>query len=220
MTQAEIIEHTRKYVEEKLRDETNAHDWWHVYRVCQLAMHLAEHEKGVDLFVLQLGALFHDIADWKFHDGDIEIGPRMTREWLEQLHVDESVVSQVVYIVQHVSFRGGTNRHGMQTLEGKLVQDADRLDAIGAVGIARTFTFGGAFGREMYDPNRKPQDFTSFEDYRKAMHDDTTINHFYEKLLLLKDQLNTESAKRIAQKRHEYMEGFLKEFYAEWDGER
>jgi len=221
MTQTEILERTREYAEKTLRGETNAHDWWHVLRVWNLAMHLAEEEKGADKFVVGLGALLHDIADWKFHNGDTTVGPRKTREWLESLEVDGDVVERVVYIVEHVSYRGGTNKHVMQTLEGKIVQDADRLDAIGAIGIARTFTFGGAFGREMYDPTLKPRtDFTSFEEYQKQVKDNTTINHFYEKLLLLKDKLNTEAARRVAQKRHDYMEQFLEEFYAEWDGKR
>lgn len=220
MTQAEVIKRTRKYVDEKLRDATNAHDWWHVYRVWRLAQHLAKQEKGADLFVVQLGALLHDIADWKFHNGDMEVGPRAAGEWLESLGVEQSVVTQVTYIVRHISFRGGTNKHVMQSLEGKIVQDADRLDAMGAVGIARTFTFGGSMERQMYDPHSKPQEFDSFDAYKQAMATNTTINHFYEKLLLLKDRLNTEAARRIAQQRHTYMETFLQEFYAEWDGER
>jgi uncharacterized protein len=220
MTDAELIERTRKYAENTLRAETNAHDWWHVYRVWKLALHLAEHEKGADLLVVQLGALLHDIADWKFHKGDLEIGPNTAREWLEGLGAAPEIIEKVVYIVRHVSYRGGTNTHKMQSLEGKLVQDADRLDAIGAIGVARTFTFGGSAGRDMYDPNLRPKDYASFDDYQKNMNDNTTINHFYEKLLLLKDKLNTESARKIAQKRHEYMERFLEEFYAEWDGER
>lgn len=220
MTQAEIIKRTKQHVEKLLRAETNAHDWWHVYRVWRLSVHLAEQEKDVDLFVVQLGALLHDIADWKFHDGDVEIGPRTAKEWLQTLKVDEGVIERVAYIVRNVSFRGGTNTHVMQTIEGKIVQDADRLDAIGAIGIARTFTFGGSFGRDMYDPAKQPEEITSFEQYQKTMGDNTTINHFYEKLLLLKDLLHTESARRIAQKRHSYMEQFLEEFYAEWEGKR
>jgi uncharacterized protein len=220
MTQADIIERTREYVEKTLQDDKTAHDKWHVYRVYQLAQHLAGQEKGADMFVVQLGALLHDIADWKFNDGDFTVGPRKTREWLQGLQVDEKIVEQVAYIVEYVSFRGGTNQHVMQTLEGKIVQDADRLDAVGAIGIARTFTFGGAFGRDMYDPAHKPHAIKSFEEYKKQLQGNTTINHFYEKLLLLKDKLHTAAARRIAQKRHVFMEQFLDEFYAEWDGER
>ncbi|HSW98608.1 MAG TPA: HD domain-containing protein [Candidatus Saccharimonadales bacterium] len=220
MTGAELIKRTRKYAEDTLRKETNAHDWWHVARVEKLALHLARQEKGANLLVVQLGALLHDIADWKFHNGDTEIGPRTAQQWLEGLGTDPEVTEQVAYIVRHVSFRGGTNQHAMESLEGKIVQDADRLDAIGAIGIARVFTFGGAFGRQMYDPAHKPQQFTSFEAYKNQVKDNTSINHFYEKLLLLKDRLNTDAARRFAAKRHEFMEQFLDEFYAEWEGER
>jgi uncharacterized protein len=220
MTDAEIITKTRAYAEEALRGHADAHDWWHVYRVEKLAMTFAGEEKGADLFVVQLGALLHDIADWKFHNGDIEVGPRKTREFLSGLGVDPEVIARVEYIVRHISFRGGTNKHVMETLEGKIVQDADRLDALGAIGIARTFAFGGSVGREMYDPENKPRDFKSFEEYQKGVQGNTTINHFYEKLLLLKDRLHTDSAKRLAQKRHDYTVQFLDEFYAEFEGVR
>jgi uncharacterized protein len=220
MTDAEMLTRTRKYAENTLRAETNAHDWWHVSRVEKLAERLAAQEQGVDLLVVRLGALLHDIADWKFHKGDIEIGPNTARAWLEGLDADPALVEKVVYIVRHVSFRGGTNKHVMQTIEGKIVQDADRLDAMGAIGIARVFTFGGSRQREMYDPGKQPQLHKSFEDYQQHIGDNSSINHFYEKLLLLKDRLNTESARRFAEKRHKFMERFLDEFYAEWEGER
>jgi uncharacterized protein len=220
MTDAEIITKTRAYARETLRGETNAHDWWHVYRVEKLAVKLAREEKDADMFIVQLGALLHDIADWKFHNGDTEIGPRKTREFLSGLGVDPEVVARVEYIVRHISFRGGTNKHVMETIEGKLVQDADRLDALGAIGIARTFAFGGSAGREMYDPENKPRDFKSFEEYKNGVQGNTTINHFYEKLLLLKDRMNTESGRRFAQRRHDYTVQFLDEFHAECEGER
>jgi uncharacterized protein len=220
MTNADVIARTREYAEETLKRETNAHDWFHVERVCKLALTLAKAEKGADPFVVELGALLHDIADWKFHNGDTEIGPRTAQTWLEGLGVAPEAVEKVVYIVRHISFRGGTNKHVMETIEGKIVQDADRLDAIGAIGIARTFTFGGSAGREMHNPSIKPTDFQSFEEYAKKVKGNTTINHFYEKLLLLKDRLNTESARKAAQKRHDFMEQFLEEFYAEWEGKR
>ncbi|HEY1063891.1 MAG TPA: HD domain-containing protein, partial [Candidatus Saccharimonadales bacterium] len=162
----------------------------------------------------------HDIADWKFHDGDTEIGPRRTTEWLTKLGVEQPIVERVAYIVRHISYRGGTNQHVMETLEGKIVQDADRLDALGAIGIARTFAFGGAHGRSMYEPDQGPQSFDSFQEFKKNMKTGTTINHFYEKLLLLKDGMHTDTAKQIARARHAYMETFLDEFYAEWDGKR
>ncbi|HEX7963547.1 MAG TPA: HD domain-containing protein [Candidatus Saccharimonadales bacterium] len=220
MTEADIIEKTRIYAEETLKSDTTGHDWWHVYRVWKLSLQLAKDEKGANLFIVQLGALLHDIADWKFTGGDLEVGPRKVKEWLDGLGVDPDVTEQVVYIVRHISFRGGTNTHKMQSLEGRLVQDADRLDAIGAIGVARVFTFGGAMGREMYDPNHKPHDIKTFEDYKNQVKDNTSVNHFYEKLLLLKDRMNTDAGRRFAQERHDYMERFLDEFYAEWEGKR
>ena len=220
MTDAELIKTTRAFIKKSFEGEGTSHDWWHMYRVEKLAVRLAEAEGGTNMLVVRLGAWLHDVADWKFHDGDFEAGPRAAREFLTAQGADPEIIKQVEYIVRHVSFRGGTNQHVMETIEGKVVQDADRLDAIGAIGIARTFTFGGAFGRNMYDPAHKPHKIDSFEDYKKQLHGNTTINHFYEKLLLLKDRLNTESARRFAQARHEFMEQFLDEFYAEWEGER
>lgn len=221
MTDSELIERTRAYVQEAMQGEGSGHDWWHVHRVEQMALHLAAQEKGADVLVVQLGALLHDIADWKFHDGDFEAGPRKTTEFLTAQGADPALIEKVAYIVRNVSFRGGTNKHVMASLEGKIVQDADRLDALGAVGVARTFAFGGSQNREMYDPANKPREYASFEEYKKHhISGNTTVNHFYEKLLLLKDRLHTEAARKVAQKRHEFMEQFLDEFYAEWDGKR
>jgi uncharacterized protein len=221
MPQNDIITKTYAHVKQALSTDRTGHDWWHVHRVLQLACHIAREEQGADMLVVELGALLHDIADWKFHDGDLTAGPRAARVWLESQDVDADVIEKVAYIVEHVSFRGGTNKHVMQTLEGKIVQDADRLDAIGAIGIARTFTFGGARGREMYDPAQKPQQHESFESFRKVtMAGGTTLNHFYEKLLLLKDGMHTHTARALARHRHQVMEQFLDEFYKEWDGER
>jgi uncharacterized protein len=221
MTDDELLTRTRVYVQKLMSGDGSGHDWWHIYRVEQMALHLADQEAGADKLVVQLGALLHDIADWKFHDGDFEAGPRKTREFLTEQGADPKLIEQVEYIVRHVSFRGGTNTHVMQSIEGKIVQDADRLDAMGAIGVARTFAFGGSMNRDMYDPNNKPREYTSFEEYKKHhISGNTTVNHFYEKLLLLKDRLNTESARKVAQKRHEFMEQFLEEFYAEWEGER
>ena len=219
MTKAEILAKTREHIKEGMGGDKTGHDWWHIYRVTQLAKRLAK-EEGADPFVTELGALLHDIADWKFTDGDFEAGPRESRKWLESLGADEEVIQKVEYIVRHVSFRGGTNEHVMQTIEGKVVQDADRLDALGAIGVVRTFTFGGAYGREVYDPAHSPHKYKDFEDYKKHMHASTTINHFYEKLLLIKDRLNTDSARRIAAHRHKYLEDFLEEFYTEWEGKK
>jgi uncharacterized protein len=216
---AQVIAKTRAFARETLEQDSTGHDWWHVDRVTNLAKTIAAKE-GADLFVVELGALLHDIADWKFHNGDTEIGPRITREWLAKQHVDEAVISEVEFIVRHISFKGGTNKTPMRSLEGKIVQDADRLDAIGAIGIARTFAFGGSKQRQMHNPEKSPQEYENFADFQKSIAESTTINHFYEKLLLLKDRMNTKTGREIAQNRHEYLENFLKEFYAEWDGER
>jgi len=213
-----IIDRTKAFIEQKFRGEGSGHDWWHMYRVWQLAKHIAKSEAGSDLLVVELAALLHDIADWKFTDGDDEAGPREARKWLEDQQVDESVIEKVEYIVRYISFKGGTNTHKMSTLEGKIVQDADRLDAIGAVGIARTFAFGGAFNRAMYDPDQKPQNFESFAEFKASIKTGTTVNHFYEKLLLLKDGMHTKTGKELARHRHEFMKAYLSEFYDEWEG--
>lgn len=214
-----VLDKTRAFAQRKLLGEGSGHDWWHVVRVTNTALAIAKKEGG-DRFVVELGALLHDIADWKFHDGDITVGPRMTREWLESLGVADEVIGQVVYIVEHVSFRGGTNKHRMQSLEGKIVQDADRLDAMGAIGIARVFAFGGAARREIYNPEVAPKSYDSFETFRSSIKDNTSINHFYEKLLLLKDRVNTKTGKALAKERHDFMEQYLKQFYAEWEGKK
>ena len=214
----DLVEKTAEFVKNKFEEEASGHDWWHMYRVWQLAKTIAASEPSANLLVVELGALLHDIDDWKFNDNDEEAGPKAAAEWLHSQGANNEVTEAVTYIVRHISFKGGTNAHAMQTLEGKIVQDADRLDAIGAIGIARTFSFGGSRGRTLYDPTVKPQNFESFEAFRAAMDKGTTINHFYEKLLTLKDGMHTGAAKKIAADRHSYMESFLKEFYAEWDG--
>lgn len=220
MKNQEVIDKTAGFVKQKFSGEGSGHDWWHMYRVWQLSKAIAEKEPGADLLIVELGALLHDIADWKFHDGDEEAGPKAAREWLESLEVTDDVIEQVTYIVRHISYKGGTNKHHMQSLEGKIVQDADRLDGMGAIGIARTFAFGGAAGRNIYDPDHQPKDYKNFEEFKALIKDGTTINHFYEKLLKLKGGMHTDTAKQIAKQRHEYMENFLDEFYAEWNGER
>lgn len=215
-----IIDKTADYIKDKLSGVEAAHDWWHIYRVWRLSQTIAAKEKGADRFTVELGALLHDIADWKFHDGDLTVAPKLAREWLDSLQVDEVTTAKVIEIVEHISYRGGTNTHVMRTLEGKIVQDADRLDAIGAIGIGRTFTFGGSRGREMYNPELAPQRYKDFEDFQAKINDNSTINHFYEKLLLLKDGMHTLTARAIAAHRHTYMESFLAEFYDEWEGRR
>ncbi len=214
----DIVQDTAKFVEGKLRGEGSGHDWWHIYRVWQNARHIAAGEPGADMFVVELGALLHDIADWKFTGGDLEVGPRIAREWLEKCGVKPGVISHVEDIIRTVSFKGAGVKVERKSIEAKIVSDADKLDAIGAIGIARTFAYGGHAGREMYDPTRKPTQHQSFDAYKSST--SPSINHFYEKMLLLKDLLETEAARKIAGHRHAYMEQFLDEFYAEWSGER
>jgi uncharacterized protein len=215
MKNAEIIAQTEAYVREALAIGGAGHDWWHVYRVWKNALHIAEQET-VDLFVVELAALLHDIADHKFHGGDESIGPKTARAWLERLKVEEAIILHVTEIIASLSFKGAKVATPMRTLEGMIVQDADRLDAIGAIGIARAFAYGGSKGRLLHDPNVPIEYHTSFETYKNSPA--PTINHFYEKLLLLKDRMNTATGRTLAQERHAYMENFLAQFYAEWEG--
>ena len=215
MDKESIIRQTEEYVRKAMEGEGTGHDWWHVYRVWKNALHLCK-EEHADLFVVQLAALLHDIADWKFNNGDDSVGPRLGREWLEKLQVDEDVISHVCEIIKEVSFKGAGVKNRIQTREGMVVQDADRLDAIGAVGIARAFAYGGYKGREIYNPDIKPERHDTFEQYKNKT--GPSINHFYEKLLLLKDMMNTKTAKNIAEQRHQFMEMYLERFYKEWEG--
>lgn len=214
-TQKEVILKTLDFVKETLYGEGSGHDYWHVYRVWNNAKSLAQNEL-CNNYIVELGALLHDIADHKFYGGDLTVGPRVAREFLEKLGVEEEVISGVCEIIATISFKGAKVASEMSTIEGMIVQDADRLDAIGAIGIARTFAYGGHKGHEMYNPGIKPKLHETFEAYKNSK--GTTVNHFYEKLLLLKDLMNTETAKKVAKKRHEYMEEFLSQFYHEWDG--
>lgn len=217
MTKKQIIAKTAKYIENKLKGEGSGHDWWHVYRVWMLAKEIGEKEKG-DMFVIELAALLHDIADWKFTNGDDSVGPKLASDWLLKLDVNKMVIDEVATIIKDISFKGAGVKTSMKTLAGRVVQDADRLDAIGAIGIARTFAYGGHTGREIYNPNIKPIMHKTFGDYKK--NNSPTLNHFYEKLLLLKDLINTKTAKKMAVTRHKFMEVYLREFYAEWDGKK
>ena len=217
MSHEETILKTRDFVEEKFRNEGSGHDWWHMYRVWKLAKHIAAREKGADMFIVELGALLHDIADWKFHDGDMEAGPKAARLWLKGLGIPEEVILKVEDIVRNVSFKGANVKQDMATIEGKIVSDADKLDAVGAIGIARTFAYGGAHDTPIYDPDIKPVLHQSFDEYKNST--SHTINHFYEKLLLLKDRMNTETGRQLAAARHRFIEEFLARFYAEWNGE-
>jgi len=216
MTNQEIIAKTVEYLKYQFADEATGHDWYHIERVWKLAKQIADKETGADLFVVEMGALLHDIADHKFHNGDETLGPQKAKEYLSQFTISQAQVDAIVQIVEEVSFKGMGVPTPMSTLEGAIVQDADRLDAIGAIGIARTFAYGGSKNRLIYDPNVKPICHTSFAAYKTSTA--PTINHFYEKLLTLRDKMNTETGKKEAQRRHEFMELFLQNFYKDWDG--
>jgi uncharacterized protein len=213
----EVVRQTTAHVRALLADEGSGHDWFHVERVRNVAMSIAR-EEGADAFVVELAALLHDVADWKFAGGDHDAGPRAAREWLSSLGVDPAAMDHVASIIAGLSFKGAGVETPMSTIEGKCVQDADRLDAIGAIGIARAFAYGGHKGRALYDPAMPPQPHASFEAYKKNA--GPTINHFYEKLLLLKDRMNTATGKRLAAERHAFLEMFLEQFFAEWEGKR
>ena len=216
MESSEIVRRTAEYVRSQMADDATGHDWWHVWRVWQTAKQLAERE-GADQYAVELAALLHDVADWKLHDGDLSAGPKAAREWLQELDVDESVIAHVCEIVGGISFKGAGVDTPMATIEGRCVQDADRLDAIGAVGIARCFAFGGAKNRLIYDPEHPPELHDSFEAYRTKS--GPSINHFYEKLLLLKDRMQTDFGRELAAERHRFLEAYLKQFFAEWGGD-
>ena len=217
MNDSEIVNKTILFVKAKLQNAEGGHDWFHIERVYKNAILIADGEVCDDT-VLKLGALLHDIADSKFHNGDETIGPKMAREFLASNDVDETTIQHVINIIENISFKGGNTEKLFSSIELNIVQDADRLDAIGAIGIARTFNYGGFKNRPLYNPNIAPNLHMSKEEYKSS--EAPTLNHFYEKLLLLKDKMNTETGKKIAQERHRYMEGFLSQFYAEWDGEK
>ncbi|WP_439883044.1 HD domain-containing protein [Pontibacter sp. MBLB2868] len=206
---------TAAHVRQLLTGEGSGHDWWHIQRVWNNAKSIATQEPS-DLYVVELAALLHDIGDHKFHNGDETIGPKMAKEWLEQLKVEEEVIQHVCQIIKDLSYKGAGTSSAMHSLEGRIVQDADRLDAIGAIGIARTFAYGGHKNRELHNPEINPVLHDTFEAYKASTA--PTINHFYEKLLLLKDRMHTETAKKVAEERHSYMESFLAQFYREWEG--
>ncbi len=216
LTEQTWIKQTVEYVKSQQEGESSGHDWWHTYRVWKNAQHIAQSEAGSDSLIVELAALLHDIADHKFHGGDLSIGPKTARIWLTQLGLPPKKIDRVVEIIASVSFKGAHVQDQMESLEGKIVQDADRLDAIGAIGVARTFAYGGHAGHEMYDPQLKPTLHDSFEAYTQEK--STTVNHFYEKLLLLKERMHTQTAKIIAEERHLFMEKFLTQFFSEWEG--
>ena len=211
----QIIENTILFVKNKLANAEGGHDWFHIERVYKNALLIAEGEE-CNLTVVKLGALLHDIADSKFHNGDETIGPKVARAFLESQNVSEDIILHVIAIIENISFKGGNFEKKYHSKELEIVQDADRLDAIGAIGIARTFNYGGFKNRPLYNPNIQPNLNMSKEEYKNS--EAPTLNHFYEKLLLLKDKMNTETGKKIAQKRHDFMITFLSQFYSEWDG--
>lgn len=209
----EHIEKTINFVKEKLKGAEAGHDWFHIERVWKLSKKISEKEGG-NFVVIELSALLHDIADPKFHNGDESLAIKISSEFLKSIKVEESIINQVLYIIENISFKNREESHQNPSLELQIVQDADRLDAIGAIGIARTFNFGGFKNNLMYHPDIQPKLNMSKEEYKKS--NGTTINHFYEKLLLLKGLMNTETAKKIASERHDFMLKFLDEFYKEW----
>src|SRR5690606_4372136 len=210
-----VIDLTIAFVQDRLKFAQPGHDWWHIQSVWNNTKLILQTEKA-DPLVCELAALLHDIADSKFHNGDETIGPRVAGEFLESIGVNQEVIEHVKQIILNMSFKASLGDVNFHSKELEIVQDADRLDAIGAIGIARAFNFGGHKNREMYNPDIKPRTNLTKEEYKNSSV--PTINHFYEKLLLLKDKMNTQTAKRIAEKRHKFMEDFLQQFYDEWNG--
>ncbi len=216
MNQEEIISKTINFVKVTLANAEGGHDWWHIKRVYNLAKKIAKNENANQLIV-ELGALLHDIADFKFHNNDELIGAKKARKFLLSLNMEEKIITHVEKIIINVSFKGEKHIQKFKSLELNIIQDADRLDAIGAIGIARTFSYGGHKNRPIYDPNNKFKPNMTKEEY--LSNKGASVNHFYEKILLLKDKMNTKTGKKIAEHRHEFMESYLEEFYKEWEGE-
>ncbi|MBU8907304.1 HD domain-containing protein [Desertibacillus haloalkaliphilus] len=215
MDRSVVLSKARDFVQQELAGESSGHDWWHIYRVTNLAKRIAVQEGG-DEFLCELTALLHDLADEKLY-GDEQQGLARIRSWLTAQGVSGEDIDHILAIITAMSFKGGQNKQQLETIEGKVVQDADRLDAIGAIGIARTFAYGGAKGQLIYDPDLKSRSEMTYDQYREGK--STSVNHFYEKLFKLKDLMNTSYAKKLAEERHQVMEQFLAEFYREWDGD-
>jgi len=217
MNKNQIINQTIQFVKDTLQGAEGGHDWFHIERVWKNAKLIAKNENA-DLFIVELGALLHDIADAKFYEGDESIGPKKADEFLKSLEVDEVIIQHIVDIINHISYKNSleSNSEKFHSKELDIIQDADRLDAIGAIGIARAFNYGGFKNRELYNPEIKTNLRLNKEAYKKS--NAPTINHFYEKLLLLKDKMNTQTGKQIATDRHQFMEQYLKQFYNEWEG--
>ncbi len=210
----DIISETIKFVKQELEESESGHDWWHALRVRNTALKIAKSENG-DIFIIELASLLHDIADAKFNNGDEKIGPDKAFAFLKNLKVENSDAIHVINIIKNISFKGGNTQTIFKSIELNIVQDADRLDAIGAIGIARAFSYGGYKKREFYNPNIQPDMNMTPEQYRKSTA--PTINHFYEKLLLLKEKMNTKTGKIIAEERHTFMQLYLDQFYKEWN---
>ena len=210
-----LVNQTIEFVKHELAKAEGGHDWWHIWRVWKLSVKIAQTEH-VDMFVVELGALLHDIADSKFHHGNETLGPQKARKFMQPLGVDEAVIDHVVKIVGHISYSAGMEKQSFRSNELDVIQDADRLDAMGAIGIARAFNYGGFKNREIFNPEIKPNLTMTKEEYKR--NSAPTINHFYEKLLLLKEKMNTDTGKRMAIQRHEFLEKFLDQFYQEWEG--
>lgn len=212
-----LIQNTIEFVKQQLQNAEGGHDWFHIERVYKNSLLIAK-EENCDLLVVQLGALLHDIADSKFYNGDENVGPKTARTFLENQKVEENIIQNVIDIIKNISFKGGNFNKNFTSIELEIVQDADRLDAIGAIGIARTFNYGGFKNRAIYDPNVPSNLTMTKEEYKNS--ESPTLNHFYEKLLLLKDKMNTPTGKKLAEKRHKFMQLFLEEFYTEWNGDK
>jgi uncharacterized protein len=217
MNKQDVILKTIDFVKISLSEAEGGHDWWHIYRVWKTAKHIAQYE-DVDMFIVELGALLHDIADSKFYNGDEEIGPRKAKVFLASMNVESELIDHVVKIIDNISFKGGKLPQTFKSPELDVIQDADRLDALGAIGIARTFNYGGFKGRTIYNPEIKPNYNLTKEEYKNS--DAPTLNHFYEKLLLLKELMNTKTGRKMAEERHAFMLSYLDQFYKEWDGEK
>ena len=214
--QKEMIHQTEQFVFQLLEKDASGHDWWHIHRVRNLALQMAAEEPGeVNAFICEMAALLHDVPDEKLNETP-EAGKKKLTDWLTHLPLTQEENEAILFIVLNLSYKGGTNKVVLPSIEGKIVQDADRLDAIGAIGIARTMAFSGSRGRLIHDPSKKPREKLSYEEYRSG--EDTAIMHFYEKLLKLKDTMNTQTGKAVAENRHQFMEQYLQEFYLEWDG--
>lgn len=216
MDRGAVIQKTERFIESEFRLEGSGHDWFHVDRVRKMALRIGEEEK-CDLFIVELAALLHDLDDWKLNNPEHQVGSK-AKKWLSSIEIEGDMISRVLGIIGEVSFKGAGVETPVKTIEAAIVQDADRLDAIGAIGIARTFAYGGNKNRLIYDPAIDPVMHNDFEEYKNNMA--PTINHFYEKLLLLKDRMNTNSAKIIAEERHNFMTEYLIRFYDEWDAKR